>query len=362
MLRVGYFSPLPPVKSGIADYSAALLPELGKLGNVGVAPDQYDAGLYHLGNNLLHHGIYERALARPGVVVIHDALLQHYFLSSLTEKEYVDEFVFNYGEWSRTEARTLWRERSVSGVDERYFGRTMLKRIAETSRAVIVHNPAARARVLKDAPGARVVEIPHFYVPCERPDAAGVLEFRGRARYVFGVFGYLRESKRLYSVLKAFGRLRRVDSSVELLMAGEFHSDTLEKCLEPWLNAPGVRRVGHMSEAMFGVAMEAVDCCINLRYPSAGETSGIGVRLMGAGKPVIFTSGDENAGLPEHAYLAVEPGIREEAHLFELMCVLAGKPDLGRGIGERAAEHILRYHSIRAAAEQYWTTLCDVCC
>jgi glycosyltransferase involved in cell wall biosynthesis len=185
--------------------------------------------------------------------------------------------------------------------------------------------------------------------------------FRGRCRYLFGVFGYLRESKRLHSVLKAFARLRRADSGVELLIAGEFHSADAEKCLEPYLNGPGIRRIGHMSDAVFALATTAVDCCINLRYPSAGETSGIGVRLMGMGKPVIFTDGDENASLPPHAYLSVESGIREEMHLFEQLCLLAGSPELGRGIGERAAAHILRYHSMKAAAEQYWKTLCDVC-
>jgi glycosyltransferase involved in cell wall biosynthesis len=360
-LIAGYFSPLPPVKSGIADYSAALLPELRKFGVVEIAPDQYDAGLYQLGNNRLHREAYARALVKPGVAVIHDALLNHFFLSTLSEDEYVAEFVYNYGEWCRAEARTLWRERAVSGADPRYFARPMLKRIAESSKAVIVHNPAARRRVLEHAPGARVVEIPHFYIPLEKPEAAAVLAFRGRARYLFGVFGYLRESKRLYPILKAFARLRRVDPGVELLIAGEFHSADSEKCLEPLLQGAGVRRIGHMRDATFALATEAVDCCINLRYPSAGETSGIGVRLMGMGKPVILTDGDENASLRDYSYLSVEPGIREEAHLFELLCLLAGSPEVGRAVGERAAEHILRYHSMRAAAEQYWKTLCDVC-
>jgi glycosyltransferase involved in cell wall biosynthesis len=359
-LIAGYFSPLPPVKSGIADYSAALLPELRKLGDVRVAPARYDAGLYQLGNNTLHRDIYALAIARPGVAVIHDAVLQHFFLSTLTEEEYVNEFVYNYGEWSRTEAGTLWRERAVSGTDARYFGRPMLKRIAEISRAVVVHNPAARARVLEHAPEARVATIPHFFVAPERPEAAAVLGFRGRVRYLFGVFGYLRESKRLYSVLKAFARLRKVDAGVGLLVAGEFHSTDLERGLGALLEIPGVRRVGHMSEAEFALATEAVDCCINLRYPSAGETSGIGVRLMGIGKPVIFTDGDENAALPRDVYFSVEAGVREEAHLFEQMCLLAGNPEIGRGVGARAAAHILGYHSMKATAEQYWNILCDV--
>jgi glycosyltransferase involved in cell wall biosynthesis len=360
-LTVGYFSPLPPTRSGVADYAAALLAELRKFGQFHVNASNSSVALYHLGNNLLHRGIYSQALRRPGVVVLHDALLQHFFLGSLTEREYCDEFAYNYGEWSRAEAHTLWKNRAKSADSAEYFARPMLKRIVECSRAIIVHNPAARARVLDAVPQAQVVEIPHFFKPVPPPDATELLLFRGRCRYLFGIFGYLRESKRLFSALKTFSRLRRIMPGVELLVAGQFHSPDLAASLAPLLSAPGVRRIGHMSDAEFALATAAVDCCVNLRYPSAAETSGIGIRLMGLGKPVIFTEGPENSHLPAHTHLAVEPGLRESAHLFELMATLVAKPLRGIEVGHFAAAHILRYHSIQAAAEQYWRILCDTC-
>ena len=40
-------------------------------------------------------------------------------------------------------AEELWQARAASGADHRYFQFPMLKRVAERSRAVIVHNPAA---------------------------------------------------------------------------------------------------------------------------------------------------------------------------------------------------------------------------
>ena len=33
--------------------------------------------------------------------MLHDAVLNHFFLGQLTEAAYVDEFVYNYGEWNR---------------------------------------------------------------------------------------------------------------------------------------------------------------------------------------------------------------------------------------------------------------------
>jgi len=92
-VTAGFFSPLPPQPTGIADYSATLLAELRRHGTVEVAPSRCDVALYHLGNNGLHAGIYQRALAEPGVIVLHDAVLNHFLLGQLTASAYDDEFV-----------------------------------------------------------------------------------------------------------------------------------------------------------------------------------------------------------------------------------------------------------------------------
>ena len=66
-----------------------------------------DINLYHLGNNPLHREIYQRALEKPGVAVLHDAVLQHFFLGSFSEQQYVAEFVYNYGAWNEDQAHAL---------------------------------------------------------------------------------------------------------------------------------------------------------------------------------------------------------------------------------------------------------------
>ena len=64
-MTVGFYSPLPPAHTGVADYAAALLEGLREHGRVEVAPDRCDAPLYHLGNNALHAGIYRSAMECP---------------------------------------------------------------------------------------------------------------------------------------------------------------------------------------------------------------------------------------------------------------------------------------------------------
>ena len=126
----------------------------------------------------------------------------------------------------------------------------------------------------------------------------------------------------------------------------------------PWLRRPGVIRIGHQPERDFWRVASATDACINLRYPTAGETSGIAIRFMGIGKPVIVSNGEETSGYPGDACLRVDSGPAEEEMLTQYMLSLRHLTGLGTEIGRRAAEHIRRWHSVERVAELYWETLC----
>ena len=356
-MTVGWFAPPPGSRTGVADYAAALLPALEL--RVSVTPNGSDADvcLYHLGNNHLHRRIYAQALARPGVVVLHDAVLHHFFLGSLDERAYAEEFVFNYGEWHRELAVVLWRDRARSAVDPRFFRYPMLKRIAERSLAIVVHNAGAAAMVRRHAPDARIYEIPHLFASGAAPEYE-VVRLRKRwpfppDAFVFGVFGHLRESKRLLPVLRVFERVHRALPNCGLLVAGDFASSDLARAAAPLLARSGILRVPYAPERDFARMAAAVDACINLRYPPAGETSGITIRLMGAGKPVILTAGEETSGFPQDACLRIEAGPCEEDMLFAAMSWLAQSPQTAREIGRRASLYIRREHAPDVVAARY---------
>lgn len=361
-MTVGYFAPLPPANTGVADYAEALLLALRQHGDVKVDAKDSDVALYHIGNNQLHAAIYDRALAHPGVVLLHDAVLQHFFLGRLTQQQYVDEFIFNYGEWTRSLAEDLWKNRARSAADPRYFAWPMLKRITTTARAVIVHNPAAAAIVKQHAHDATVFEIPHLFVQPDLPSAVDTLRFRAELgiaprTLLLGTFGHQRESKRLPVVLRALERAWRAGADARLLIAGAFASRDLERLLAGQLNDPRILRAGHLSERDFWRYAAAVDLCINLRYPSAAETSGIAVRLMGIGKPVVFSSGEEIAGIPQNACLRIETGPAEEEMLAGYIAWLANDRTAAEEIGSRAAAHIAAHHAIESVAKQMWSAL-----
>jgi hypothetical protein len=332
---------MPPARTGVADYAEALLAALRTQGPVNRG--QGDVNLYHLGNNQLHAEIYRRALAQPGVVVLHDAVLHHFCLGLLSRDEYVEEFVYNYGEWTRALAEDLWTNRARSAADPRYFAWPMLRRITERSLAVVVHNPAAAEIVRSHAPDARIHEIPHLWVPTAQfPQNAS-------PRLLCGVFGHLRESKRLPVVLEACKR-----AGVDLMVAGSLPTE-LERALRPAMQ--GIRREPYATRERFLQLAHEVDCCINLRYPPAGETSGIGVLLMGIGRPVVFTDGEEIARYPGDACIRIDSGVAEREHLADALTWLRIRRSHARAIGSNASEYIRREHAAERVARLYQEAL-----
>ena len=143
-------------------------------------------------------------------------------------------------------------------------------------------------------------------------------------------------------------------------MAGSFVSPDLERAAAPLLAAPGVFTRNYLSEREFWIAAAAVDAAINLRYPTAGETSAIGIQLMGLGKPVLLTEAEECSRFPEDACLRIAAGAAEYDSLRQHMVLLTSIQEVARSIGRRAAGHIRDYHQLEQIAQKYWVTLCEV--
>jgi hypothetical protein len=352
-VKIGFHSPMPPARTGVADYSAALAQGLREAGHEVALSGEGDVELYHIGNNPLHRDIYERALRRPGVVVIHDAVLHHFHLGFGDERRYVEEFVFNYGEWNRGLAAQLWQGRAQSGSGPVYFSYPMLKRIASNALAVMVHNPGAAAMVRDHAPSARIIEIPHLLTEPPPVDPHTVLALRHRwnlpaGACLFGVFGHLRESKRLGTVLAAARR-----TGAWVLVAGDIVSSDYARSMEAELHAADrIIRVPYLTEADFWAHAYATDVCVNLRYPAAGETSGIAIRLMSISKALIVSAGPETAHYPDDACLRIDTGVAEEAMLAAYMAWLQQAPVAAKRLGGRACEYVRTRHTARSVVEQ----------
>ena len=227
----------------------------------------------------------------------------------------------------------------------------MLKGILESAAEVIVHNEGAR-RI-----AGRGTVIPHLFESPGRVDGESARRELGvdSRTLLVGVFGHLRESKRVMSVLRAVDRARRRGKRVELLLAGDCVSRDLDRAIA--LSGVAHHRRAYLPESEFWRFAAAVDVCVNLRYPSVGESSGIAVRFMGIGKAVIVTRNEENSAYPEDACLRVDAGQAEQEMLEAYLSWLAGAPSAAAAIGDRARRHILAHHRPGQVAKEYLQVL-----
>ncbi len=361
-LATAIVSPLPPAPTGVAEYSARIGAELARHAPVTLlAPAeagrarQFERVIYQIGNNGLHAPVYRAALAHCGVVELHDAVLHQLLLGALTRREYEDEFAYNEGEDKRPLGAALWNERALSGADERFFRYPLLRRLVESAAGVIVHNPGARRRAAAVESHPEIWEIPHYVEAPARSLFASDEELRDRwsipaGGFVVACFGHQRPTKRLRSVLEA---RRRLGSDCLLLIVGDFVEREYERALGALLESPGVMRIPYVSDDDFWRLAFLTDVCVNLRYPSVGETSATAMKLMAAGKPVVVTRGEESAAVPDGAVVRIDSGEPEVEMLTECLLWLRRDPDVRAAIGREAAAHMQAAHSMTAVIQKY---------
>lgn len=362
-LRVAFFSPLPPAKSGIADYSAALLEELGRLADVhpfAAKPQQFDPSgfdiaLYQIGNNAYHDFCYEAALEHPGVVVIHEANL-HHLIADLTIKRgnwdaYMQEVEHNGGPAAVEYALRV--RRLEVGPD--YEGVPMLRRLLSRSKAAIVHSACVESELRGAGFSGPVGRIHHgAWIP--DTDRMGYRHRLGidETTPLIGAFGFLKPYKRIAESLRAFQRLLQVEPQAKMILVGEPHPEfPLRSIIDSLgLNA-SVRVLGFTPMEDFVGYLAACDIVLNLRYPTVGENSGTLMRALGLGKAVIISDVGSFGEFPNEICLKAPVDSTEEDHLFEYLNLLAGRPDLRESMGARAREWVQRECAWPRVAARY---------
>jgi glycosyltransferase involved in cell wall biosynthesis/SAM-dependent methyltransferase len=354
---------MPPSKSGIADYSSALVEEIGKRAQVKVYssaeqrfdPCEDDIALYHLGNNPYHDFCYETALRHPGVVVMHEANL-HHLIANLTIKKgdwvaYLAECELNGGPEALAFARRV--RRLEVGPD--YEGLAMTRRVLDASRGVIVHSHFVARETRAQGFDGPIAVIPHgAWIPKTDRLATRYMLGVDEATPLIGAFGYLKPYKRIAESLRALKRLVRLDPRVKMILVGEPHPDfPVDQLIRTLGLRDHVRIVGFVPIEEFVNYMDACDIVLNLRFPTVGETSGSLQRALGLGKAVVVSDIGSFAELPDDVCLKVPIGPNEEDLIFEYLNTLVSRPDLAKAMGARAKEWVATECNWGVVADRY---------
>lgn len=352
-MRIAFFSPLPPARSGIADYSEALLAQLRGMAEVETFTSDadasaFDVAVYQLGNNPYHTFAYEAAMRHPGIVVLHEANL-HHLIADLTIKRgdwdgYLREVEIDGGPDALAYAKR-YVQPVRRGPD---YDLPLLKSVLQRARAVIVHSNAVAEVVRSRGFSGPIAKIPHG-AWTENVDGSAYRAKLGLSKDtpLFGVFGFLKPYKRIAESLRAFKRIVAEHPEARMILVGEAHPE-MKLAL-----TPEVRHIDYAPIEDFNGYLAACDAVLNLRYPTVGETSGTLLRALGMGKPVLVSEIGSFREYPDDVCLKVPVDASEEEHIYGYMKLLIERPEIGRALGQKAREWVERECSWELVARKY---------
>ena len=392
--RLAFFSPLPPVKSGISDYSVELLGELVKYYDIDIFIDdgydpsiafgagirvfrhwefhgrreQYADIVYQVGNNAFHAYMFDYIKKFHGVVVLHDFNLHaELFRSAVQEArdlglyryclglDYPDDVAARQTDAIAHGKSLPWEcELEVNGFIVNYADK------------VIVHSFDAKEKLLSRNLGhdVRQIWLPATFnreaSPEQRARTRSKLGF-GDSDFVFGVFGFQGRTKRTMQSLKAFSLLLSQRFRGKLLFVGEiagYISKEFDDCIAKNAMAPYVKVTGFVPISDFNEYIGAVDASLNLRKFSNGETSATLYRNLAAGNVTIVNNSGSFMQIPSDACLklpAAESMTEEQEirAISEAMLKCLKDPAWLEATGKRARAFAESTLSIEKTARDY---------
>jgi glycosyltransferase involved in cell wall biosynthesis len=381
-MKLHWFSPVPPARSGISEYALGVLPSLCERAEVVIWTDQAEvdprvaalaevrrysrdevecrsshgplwkalnegaACVYHLGNNARFHETTWRLSRRyPGVVVVHDLSCQHLFreVHHRDPRRYVLAMAAAHGEEGRRAAEEhLAGRRSLEDLSTRF---PMLGLILHGALSVVTHTPQTReaARWLVPAPVAY-----HPLPAPARPLAGRQRRAEGPRRVI--LLGLLGRNRRVEAFLRALARAER-RSAFEVDIHGEhFDPVALVQLIHSLGLAGQVRFHGFTAEAEVERALSRADLAVNLRYPSMGEASATQLRFWEHALPTLVTRTGWYGTLPESVVGHVRPE-HEERDLLAHLSSFLDHPEAYEDMGRRGRRWFVQHHAPASYAE-----------
>lgn len=358
-MKLALFTPVPPERTGIADYAALLLPALRERTELTVVkrgsrkpPRGTDLPVYHVGNNPDVHGWIVEALRRsPGAVVLHEFAL-HHLVSGMTlargdVRGYLDALERDGGLAARLLGYAVIEKRIPPLWENRTVDLPLAATVLDHARGVVTHSEYVGMRVRATGYDGPVFVVPHPAWTAPRVVPADV-----SGEPLIAAFGHLNESKRVPQLLEAFARIRADRPGARLLLVGAPapNYDVSHFLQRLGLDGDRVEVTGYVDEARLWSLMTAADIHVNLRSPTMGETSGTAIRALSLGKPLIVSDLGWFAELPDTVALKVPPDESEIDTLTAALELLASSGEVRETMGAHARALAESKHAVGAVA------------
>lgn len=391
-MKIAYFSPLSPLKSGIVDFSEReILPYLSEYGTIDIFIDdgyrpsnkeiiskfriynhkkfpkkvnEYDITFYNIGNNPQHIYIYKTLQKYPGIVILHDVFIHGLIWNMTLAREdkigYIEEFLYSHGEAGEKVANLLIEGRkSFSEVEFKY---PLIKKIVDNSLGLIVHSEFAKNVVVNQEQEVKIRKINQPLTlnktDTNRSDLRKKMGLSDET-LIISSFGFVRVHKRMGTVIEVFKKFREEYPNTILLIVGKDYVG-LRNVAKSLKIEDSVTCTGFVPFDRLYEYMQISDICINLRYPTAGETSRSALELMSMGKPVIVSDVGGLSDLPDNCCAKVDVDSYEKELLLQYLRALAANEKLRRKMGGNAREYVIKEHDPQKIAKEYHDLIHEV--
>jgi len=386
--RLAYVSPLPPQQSGIADYSAQLLPALAghyiidaivedvrsvatTFAGVDAVRDaawfranagRYDRVLYHIGNSQFHAFMLPLLRDHPGVVVLHDFFLGHLLQS------------FNGADGA------LWREELLASHG--YAAARLQRNFPDENRArddypanlfvirqaagIIAPNRFAldlARRYYGEGASDDWAVIPHMrdLPPADAREAARRSLGVAAADFLVCCFGRLGESKQNHLVLEAWLQLSSQDDPhARLVFVGEAPESEFCARLAATIAAHAGRSyieiTGFADPTHYALHLAAADVAVQLRRKSRGESSYAVIDCMAHGLPVIVNAHGPMAELPADGVVLLQE-FCAASDIAAALDRLKADAALRCAVGHRAREIVETAFTPKVASRRFFDAI-----
>jgi len=390
-MTIAFFTPLPPMQSGISDYSVDILCELANEYDIDVFIDDgytaecdlpsnvkvfsheefdkrvalYDRYIFQVGASEFHKYMFPYISKHGGIVELHDFNLQGIlrlhsiipnsgdfkayskFLSYDYDKNTVDHIISETFNWKRE-------------IVYKYPANGFITTYASN---VIVHSKYAKKELLARHSNINVVDIP-LYAKISPND---IIEEKMRAREILGIpqnkivissFGIISVTKRTFHVIKALNKLLSSTENIMSYFVGFNYIKGIDEYIKNNHLDKYIFMTGRLELEKFLLYMEASDICLNLRYPYHGENSAAAARLLAKGKCVLVTDIGSFSEIPDECCVKLKSPENLAEHqeidmIYDALQDLINYPAKVQEIGKRAYEYAKNNLDIKIIASKY---------
>jgi glycosyltransferase involved in cell wall biosynthesis len=381
--KMAFISPLPPDKTGVANYSLQLLPELACFYDIVLIVDKvltenkwlianfpikdaewftknattFDIILYQFGNSPFHHYMFKLLESYPGIVVLHD-----FFLSGVLH--WADALLPNE---KNTFCKILYESHGyLSLIYHKKKGREAALQtypcnfpVLKNANGIIVHSQHAMDlawKWYKLNTSCYIQRIPQIRLKLRsilRSNARRTLQLTDND-FLICSFGFVTPNKLSHRIFQSFVNSKfSQNSNFHLIFVGENHIGDYGNEMNEVIknsNQKQIKITNFVSTKLFETYLSAADIAIQLRIQSRGETSSCIYSCLGSAIPTIVNSHGSLNEFPENVVYKLSEDFSNSELLMGINTLYTNH-SLRNKLSQNALEYIKQHHPSNVANE-----------